>query len=96
LIVIDEAPGVAAEIWQAIEGIGAGGQVHILALGNPTSAGGPFHAAVTTERELWHTFTIDAFDTPNFVGLTLDDLAAYREDFPSLRRSFKHRHGPIW
>ena len=42
LIVIDEAPGVLAEIYDAIEGIRAGGDVHVLALGNPLIASGPF------------------------------------------------------
>src|SRR5262245_54720524 len=32
LIVIDEAPGVKADIWESIEGIRAGGDVHVLAL----------------------------------------------------------------
>jgi hypothetical protein len=40
--------------------------LHLLALGNPTVAGGPFHDAFTANREGWRTFTIDALDTPNF------------------------------
>ena len=35
LVVLDEAPGVLPEIWEAIEGIRAGGDVRVLALGNP-------------------------------------------------------------
>src|SRR5271169_3747518 len=66
LVIIDEAPGINADVWQAIEGIRAGGNVHLLVLGNPTIAGGPFHDAFTANREGWRTFTIDAFDTPNF------------------------------
>src|ERR1700722_18082136 len=42
LIIIDEAPGINADVWQAIEGIRAGGNVHLLVLGNPTIAGVPF------------------------------------------------------
>jgi hypothetical protein len=38
LIVIDEAPGVKADIWEAVEGIRAGGDVRVLALGNPRAA----------------------------------------------------------
>src|SRR5262245_21705603 len=45
LVVIDEAPGVSPEIWEAIEGLRAGGDVRVLALGNPTIASGPFHDA---------------------------------------------------
>jgi hypothetical protein len=76
LIVIDEAPGVRPEIWEAIEGIRAGGDVRVLALGNPTVRGGPFYDAFTTKRAGWTTFTIDAFDTPNLEGLSLAALAA--------------------
>ena len=74
LIVIDEAPGVLPEIWEAIEGIRAGGDVRVLALGNPTIASGPFYEAFTSNRDGWSTFTISAFDTPNLAGLTLEDL----------------------
>jgi hypothetical protein len=40
LIILDEAPGVTAEIWEAIEGVRAGDDVRVLALGNPTIASG--------------------------------------------------------
>jgi phage terminase large subunit len=82
LVVIDEAPGVEADIWEAIEGTRAGGEVHILALGNPTLAGGPFHTAFTSERELWRTISIDAFDTPNLEGFALDDLRKLPRGLP--------------
>jgi hypothetical protein len=74
LIVVDEAPGVKADIWEAVEGIRAGGDVRVLALGNPTIASGPFHDAFTSNREGWCTFTISAFDSPNLTGLSLDEL----------------------
>jgi hypothetical protein len=66
LVIIDEAPGVNAKIWEAIEGARAGGNVHILAIGNPTIPSGPFHSAFTNSRSGWKCFTIDAFDNPNF------------------------------
>jgi phage terminase large subunit len=69
LIILDEAPGVLADIWPAIKGIRAGGDVRLLVLGNPVIASGPFYDAFTTERASWQTFTIDAFDTPNFAGV---------------------------
>jgi hypothetical protein len=50
LVVLDEAPGVRDEIYQAVEGISAGGDVHVLALGNPVHAGGPFYDAFTSDR----------------------------------------------
>ncbi|MGD1096533.1 MAG: hypothetical protein ABSB35_31640 [Bryobacteraceae bacterium] len=74
LIVLDEAPGIRPEIYEAIEGIRAGGDVRVLALGNPTIASGPFYDAFTTNREGWNLITISAFDTPNLKGITLERL----------------------
>ncbi len=71
LIIVDEAPGLAAVIWEAIGGLMASGRVHVLAIGNPTIVGGEFYDAFTTKRALWNTFTISAFDTPNFEGVSL-------------------------
>jgi hypothetical protein len=69
LIVLDEAPGVRPVIYEAIEGIRAGGDVRELAQGNPVIASGPFYEAHTTGRQSWKTFTISAFDTPNLISL---------------------------
>lgn len=74
LVILDEAPGVKPRIYEAIEGIRAGGDVRVLALGNPTIASGPFYDAFTTNREGWNLITISAFDTPNLQGLTLESL----------------------
>lgn len=69
LIVLDEANGVPDDIWEAIEGIRAGGDVRILAMANPTVARGPFFDAFTKNRASWNTFVIDAFETPNFIDI---------------------------
>jgi phage terminase large subunit len=79
LIILDEAPGVLAEIYEAIEGIRAGGHVHVLLLGNPYVASGPYFDAFGANRANWNTFTISAFDTPNFDGVTLEQLLAMDE-----------------
>lgn len=76
LIILDEAPGVKPEIWESIEGIRAGGDVRLLAIGNPTVASGPFYDAFTTARAHWSTMTISAFDSPNLAGVTLERLLA--------------------
>ncbi len=110
LIVIDEAPGVRPEIYEAIEGIRAGGDVRILALGNPTIASGPFYDAFTANREGWSLFTISAFNTPNLAGLDLEALLALSEDeldrnvrpYLTTRRWVKEKHRewgpghPLW
>lgn len=84
LVILDEAPGVKPAIWEAIEGARAGGDVRVLALGNPTVIGGPFYDAFTNNRSTWKTFTISAFDTPNLDGFTLDALLALPDDDPAL------------
>lgn len=71
LVILDEAPGIDPKIWEAIEGARAGGDVRVLALGNPTIASGSFHEAFHGGRESWNCFTISAFDTPNFEGISL-------------------------
>ena len=80
LIVLDEAPGVLPAIWEAIEGIRAGGDVRVLALGNPTISSGPFYDAFTSNREDWNLITIPAFGTPNLRGLTAESLLELTEE----------------
>ena len=80
LVVIDEAPGVLPEIYEAIEGYRAGGNVRVLALGNPVISSGPFYDAFTANREGWNLITISAFDTPNLEGVTLEQLLEMSEE----------------
>ena len=79
LIIIDEAPGVDDEIWKAIDGIRAGGDIRLLALGNPVIASGNFYEIFSKQKQDWKRFTISAFDTPNLAGLTIDDLLTMDE-----------------
>lgn len=86
LIILDEAPGVPPSVYNAIEGVRAGGDVRVLALGNPDVPSGPFYDAFTKDRSAWKTFTIDAFASPNFEDeenpgryLDLEDLLALPE-----------------
>lgn len=65
LIVVDEAVGVSGDIFEAIEGIRAGGNVKLLLLGNPTIPGGYFFDAFSNPN--FKKFTIDAYDTPNLI-----------------------------
>ena len=96
LIVVDEAPGVGPISGEAIEGARACGQVHLLVLGNPTTNGGPFYDAFTKQRQLWNTFSIDAFDTPNLAGFTLEHLRSFPAICPSQTRSFSTNPSRRW
>lgn len=106
LIILDEAPGIDVGIWEAIEGIRAGGNVHVLKMGNPVIPSGEFFDAFHRARKIHNCISISAFDTPNlqdeFTGkpLTIEELLELPEDrldfvvFPSLitRRWVKERY----
>jgi phage terminase large subunit len=74
LIIADEAPGIDSEVMEAMAGIMAGGDVHLVMAGNPTIPSGAFFDAFHRERSSWKCITIDAFDSPNLQGLTLEQL----------------------
>lgn len=76
LLIIDEAPGVSQDIWDGVQGIQAGGEVHVVALGNPVIPSGPFYDIFHTKRAGWNCMTIDAFDTPNLEGVSIHDIAS--------------------
>lgn len=80
LILADEAQGILGAIWEAVEGIRAGGDVRVLMQGNPTVTGGHYQDAFTRNRAIWKTFTISAFDTPNLQGTTIERLLAMSDD----------------
>lgn len=92
LIIVDEAVGITPDMWDAIEGIRAGGKVRIVRLFNPTVASGVPYDDFTRNRASVNCFRISAFDTPNLAGLTIEDLLAMNEDdlnvvkVPSLTR----------
>jgi phage terminase large subunit len=67
LVVIDEGPGVPREVWEALQGIRAGGG-KVLALGNPTQTSGWFFDAFNERRKGWAHFNVSSTDTPNFLA----------------------------
>lgn len=76
LIIVDEAIGISPDVWDAIEGIRAAGDVRIIKLCNPTVPSGPVFEDFTKLRGTpgHATVTISAFDTPNFAGHNLESL----------------------
>lgn len=65
LLIADESPGIDMGIWDAIEGIRAGGNVRVLKLGNPVVPSGEFYDAFNKARKIHNCISISAFDTPN-------------------------------
>lgn len=68
LVVVDEASGVDEAIFDAIEGLLAGGDARVLLIGNPLRTSGSFYDCWHSKRDEWHTITVSAFDTPAFTG----------------------------
>jgi hypothetical protein len=68
LVVVDEASGVEEAIFDAIEGLLAGGDAHVHMIGNPLRTSGTFYDAFHARRDEWHCITVDALSTPNFTG----------------------------
>ena len=94
LILADEAIGITSDVWDAVEGIRAAGDVRVVKLCNPTVPNGPVYEDFTKLRSVpGHTcITISAFDTPNLAGLTMESLLQLSEEeldyapFPWLTR----------
>jgi len=106
-IYADEAIGIGPDVWDAIEGIRAAGDVRIVKLCNPTVPAGPVYDDFSRLRATpgHQCITISAFDTPNLAGLTLESLLALPDDeldfapFPWLTRrrwvkEMYHKWGP--
>lgn len=66
LVIVDEANGVGAPLWEATSGLVVNEQSRRLAIGNPWEPQGPFYAAC--QSATWHVIPISVFDTPNFSG----------------------------
>lgn len=96
LIVIDEAPGVEVEIWEAIEGARAGGDVHILALGNPIIAGGPFHAASPVNVTSGTTSALTLLALPISRGSRSKICESCPRGYPSPIPYSSIGHAPTW
>lgn len=63
LIIVDEASGVNSKVFEAIEGLMAGGNATLLLIGNPTSATGDFADAFKSKS--YKKIHISAYDSPN-------------------------------
>jgi len=60
LVIFDEASGIAASIWDVIEGAMTTGLVLFFAFGNPSENEGGFFDTHNRHRSIWHTFRVDA------------------------------------
>lgn len=72
LVVIDEACGVPAAIYQAANSLAANQHSRILAIGNPDDPSAHF-ATVCAVGSGWNVIRVDGFESPNFTGETIPD-----------------------
>ena len=63
LIIVDEAPGVHSQMYEAIEGLMTDENCRLLLIGNPTSNSGEFYSAF--KSPLYNKITISCYDSPN-------------------------------
>lgn len=68
LVILDEACGIPAWLWTAVETITTGDQCRILAIGNPDDPQSHFRRLCQGTAPGWNSFKISAFDSPNFTG----------------------------
>ena len=96
LIVVDEAEGVAEPIYEAIEALMTSENCRLLLIGNPTTVTGSFRRAFHEDRELYHTLTISAYDSPNVAAgaKTVPGLVAAR--WVEQRRKIWGEDNPIF
>jgi len=88
LFIVDEASGVADDIFEAIEGNRAGG-ARLLMLGNPTRTTGVFFEAFNSKREFWQRVHVSSEETPNVVeGRTVVRGLANRDWVEEKRRDW--------
>lgn len=74
LVVLDEANGISAPLWEATKGLVVNPESRILAIGNPHEPQGPFFEACRAST--WTVQHISVFDTPNFTGEPVPEKAA--------------------
>jgi hypothetical protein len=67
LFILDEASGIPADIFEAIEGNRAGG-ARLVMFSNPTQTVGEFYEAFHSKRHLYRCIRVSSEETPNAQG----------------------------
>jgi hypothetical protein len=67
LVIMDEAGGIPAWLWTAVDTLVTSPQNRVLAIGNPDDPSSQF-AKVARPGSSWNKIFISAFDTPAFTG----------------------------
>lgn len=81
LVVVDEAGGVDEDIFRGVAAITPNLNARVLLIGNPTNPAGTFFDAFTKPALGYKTFTVSAFDTPNFTDTGITTLEKLIETY---------------
>src|SRR5262249_5067742 len=86
MLVVDEASGVAEQVFEAGSGsMSTPGAITLLA-GNPTRATGFFWRVFNLERERWYTMRVSCVDSPRVAREFVEEIAnRYGEDSNAYR-----------
>lgn len=99
LLVVDEASGVAESIYESAEGFLTTPGSRVLLIGNPTRPSGQFFRCFHSERALWNTVSISAFDMPWHTGEKVPDSVARRlvsKEWVESSRTKWGEGSPLW
>jgi len=96
LLWVDEAIGIQAEVWDAIDGILAGGDWRLVKTFNPTIPSGPCFDDFGKKKLLTEGIRISAFDTPNFEGLTIERILEMDDEALRAHVKFPGLVRPAW
>ena len=100
LIVVDEATGIAEEIYAALSGSTSGFRGRLLMISNPTKRLGPFWEQFRVPSELSKNFSIDIYQTPNFITNNIRNtetlLAMTQTEADNLPLSHPALTTPVW
>jgi phage terminase large subunit len=98
LLVVDEASGVHEDIYEAAEGFLTSPGARVLLIGNPTQTSGTFYRAFHSERDLYNTIHISAYDTPNLTGEEVPEAVRKSLVSPEWveQRREQWGEGPLW
>ncbi len=75
LVVIDEACGVPAALYEAVDSLATSESARVLAIGNPTDPAAHF-AEICKPGSGWNSIHVDGLESPNFTGEEVPDSLA--------------------
>ncbi len=75
LVVIDEACGVPAALYEAVDSLATSESARVLAIGNPTDPASHF-AEICKPGSGWNSIHVDGLESPNFTGEEVPDSLA--------------------